>query len=86
MVTAEEYKDGKNSWRQDLQVVVKNSEGSMIVQESLGTHVQQGTSTMKKRPGRPRKGMERLLPPEPKKESPQKEEKPKEPLQGTTFP
>ena len=38
--------------------------------------------TIHRKRGRPRKGMERLLPPEPKKEPVIKEEKPKEPVKG----
>ena len=47
-------------------------------------NAQQSTIIHRKR-GRPRKGMERLLPPEPKKEPAIKEEKPKEPVKGWSF-
>lgn len=68
--------------RPELQLVVKNSDGQTLVHESISTRPQQARSfdPRKKRAGRPRKGMDRLLPPESK--TPIKEEKPTEPVKG----
>ena len=79
VVEADIGKDSKNNWRKDLQVV-RNSDGQVIAQDASEMRAQQSTGQKKR--GRPRKGMERLLPPEPKKELALKEEKPKEPIKG----
>ena len=57
----------------------------MLAPDSSGIHIGQTSSNepRKRKQGRPRKGMERLLPPEPKKKAEPKEEKPKEPIEGT---
>ncbi len=71
-------------WRPQFQILVKNADGTVTLQPCPETlrHVVSASGAApeqpkKRRPGRPRKGMERLLPPEKKKE-----EKPKEPITG----